>query len=394
MNILYICTKSPWEMHDGENLRSFYFLLGLTEKHSITLICPQSDIEIDEYKHQLSRTKFREVIRTKRITSSFTLVLRAVTKLEPFFYSRLFDSFVAKRLATGAMGNFDLVFLDGLVAYRYYNSVCHLSTRSVLDIRDAWSLLYCRLPAKNIFSKITHRLKHALIKNIERKILKTVDSVVVITENDQNYLRETYNAITAKLTVVQNGVHSKKFCSAIKSLKSNVTNVTFSGAMDYFPNHQAAIFFIDNVMPAIRKIGLDCTFVIVGRNPMPELLERKSLDIQITGTVEDVTEYLKNSDIIVAPLLAGAGLKNKVLEGMATGRPVIASSIALEGIGATHLVNVIEANSVYEWVAAIAKLKNEPLFALELGETGQKFCKKNFQWENSIKMIQNIIECN
>jgi glycosyltransferase involved in cell wall biosynthesis len=109
--------------------------------------------------------------------------------------------------------------------------------------------------------------------------------------------------------------------------------ITFTGAMDYWANIDAVKWFVEQVLQEIRKECPLTRFYIVGANPSDEVIGlQKHEGIVVTGRVDDIRPYVKHSSLIVAPMRIARGIQNKVLEAMAMAKPLVATSLALEGI--------------------------------------------------------------
>ncbi|WP_081488990.1 glycosyltransferase family 4 protein [Cupriavidus basilensis] len=161
--------------------------------------------------------------------------------------------------------------------------------------------------------------------------------------------------------------------------------------MDYFPNDQAASYFLSEIFPNLKVSNRSWKMYVVGRSPSQALLNCASNDIVITGTVPSIEKYLNEADIVVAPLLSGAGLKNKVLEGMASGKAVIGSSIAFEGIDGEEGVHFLCANSKSEWIESINNLANDDDLREAVGRKGREFVRNQFYWSKIIEEFRAVV---
>ena len=130
--------------------------------------------------------------------------------------------------------------------------------------------------------------------------------------------------------------------------------LVFTGHMDYWPNADAVAWFAHDVMPLLRAAIPDIRFWIVGANPTAPIRALAALPgVHVTGRVPDVRPYLAHARAIVCPLRIARGIQNKVLEGMAMGRVVIASPAAFEGVRAQAGRDLVVAESAEAWVAAV-----------------------------------------
>jgi len=139
--------------------------------------------------------------------------------------------------------------------------------------------------------------------------------------------------------------------------------IIFTGNMDFPPNYEAALWFLDFVFPLVLSQRPDVCFVIAGANPVPALLERASKNVVITGYVEDLNREIACSEIFVAPLVSGGGFKNKVVEAIVNRTSVVATSIAVEFFNRRIRSLLTVADSPAEMAQAIMAVWRDPLEA-------------------------------
>ncbi|MEN3037656.1 MAG: glycosyltransferase family 4 protein [Candidatus Kryptonium sp.] len=108
--------------------------------------------------------------------------------------------------------------------------------------------------------------------------------------------------------------------------------MSFIGNLSYFPNADAVYFFTREILPQILKEEPEARFYVVGQNPTKKMKKMSSEKIIITGFVNEIKyEYLKSA-VVVAPIRFGAGMQNKIVEALALGIPVVATSVAVNGL--------------------------------------------------------------
>src|SRR5262249_35119838 len=115
--------------------------------------------------------------------------------------------------------------------------------------------------------------------------------------------------------------------------KLGANTIAFTGAMDYPPNTDAALYLVETILPLVQRAIPDARALIVGRDP-PARLARAGQrpGVTVTGFVDDVRPYLEQATVFAARLRSGAGIQNKVLEALAMELPVIASPLAADGL--------------------------------------------------------------
>jgi sugar transferase (PEP-CTERM/EpsH1 system associated) len=169
--------------------------------------------------------------------------------------------------------------------------------------------------------------------------------------------------------------------------------LVFTGAMDYWPNVDAAVWFSGEVMPAIRQRYPLARFYVVGRNPAPAVRALAGASTVVTGTVADVRPYLAHAAIVVAPLRIARGIQNKVLEAMAMARPVLASTACAGPISACEGEVLLAAESASDYLDRVGVLLADPARATALGATARAHVLAQFSWDAQLALIDRHLEC-
>jgi glycosyltransferase involved in cell wall biosynthesis len=156
-----------------------------------------------------------------------------------------------------------------------------------------------------------------------------------------------------------------------------------TGGMDYITNIDAACFFAQEIFPLLQSQYPQLQLWIVGANPAPQVLAlTHNSQITVTGRVPRMVDYLHQATVCVVPLRSGYGIKNKTLEAMAAGVPVVGSDRALEGLTIDpHQPQALRANQVSEYITAISQLLDDPSLRAELSENGRRLIEKNYTWQ-------------
>ena len=182
----------------------------------------------------------------------------------------------------------------------------------------------------------THPLKKALLRTQWRRFHRFEDTafrratrVVAVTEADAQQIHKHFGQ--PHVDVVENGINR---ASTSVVGRRNPSRILFLGALDWRPNRDAIGLLLDEIFPRVRAQHPDAELVIVGRNPTVELTEhvRRTRGCEMHADVPDVRPFLGESGVMAVPLRIGGGSRLKILEAIASGLPVIASSVAAEGL--------------------------------------------------------------
>lgn len=200
-----------------------------------------------------------------------------------------------------------------------------------------------------------------------------LSAVVVRTEHDAELLRR--QVPRARVAVVPNGVDAG---AAAGPAPGRV--LAFLGAFDAEANVDAAERLVREVLPLVP----DGRVLLIGRDPSPRVRALAGARVEVTGTVPDVRVELARASVLVAPLSRGVGVRNKVLEAMAVGLPVAATSLALQGIGASR--GVVQADAPAELAAAAVRLMADP----GAGPANRELVLAQHTWSRSAAVLEQL----
>ena len=212
----------------------------------------------------------------------------------------------------------------------------------------------------------------------EIKALKVVDLVITLNEKDKLALLPYINEDKIKVVHPYYHAYGKEDQNFDKR-----NGILFFGAMGRSENIEAVEYFLKEVFPFIRNKS-QIVFYCVGGGVKEFLINKYKADsIKFTGYVEDPSEYFDKSFCMVVPLFHGAGIKVKVLEGMASGLPVITNDIGIEGIPALNKYHYIHCNSSEEYINAIDELFANKEKCKFYSKNAIEFIKENFDLNKS-----------
>ena len=151
---------------------------------------------------------------------------------------------------------------------------------------------------------------------------------------------------------------------------------------------------MQQVWPLIRDKRPDCRLWIVGNAPTEEILHlaKKDKRIEVSGRIEDIREAFDGAHILLAPVFSGKGTRYKILEAMAAGTPIIATSVAVEGLGVINKRQVVIADDAQTMSEAALQLLDDVKLQQRLSENGKKFVQKHYDWELIAKKLNMIYQ--
>ena len=134
--------------------------------------------------------------------------------------------------------------------------------------------------------------------------------------------------------------------------------VVYVGAMDWLPNQDAVEFFVSDVMPELRRLVPDVSFVVAGREPPPNFRRRleQAPNVRFTGTLPDLRPVIAQAAVCAVPLRIGSGTRLKILEAAAMAKAVVSTTIGAEGLNLIDGKEIVIADECSAMAHAIADL--------------------------------------
>ncbi|PZV09261.1 MAG: glycosyl transferase family 1 [Leptolyngbya sp.] len=400
MRILMVSTTFPYPPTlGGTQIRTFYLLKHLAQRHEVTLVTQRSDEVTEEEVNALSA----HVDKLACFPRSTAADLRPgvsgkISRFTHFLTTGTPPS--TTYLHTSAMQQWIDDWVEGghCDAITCEHSVNEVFVRPsyrqrvkkvVVDIHSSlYGTLVNQLQTGTAEKPLRDRLNLPLLRRYERRYAQKFTDLVITTEEDRQFFAPIAGHIP--LHVVPNGVDLVHF--PYRSADPGGYSLIFVGAMDYIANVDTAKYLAQAILPPLRQRYPDATLYLVGNKPTAEVQALGNLPgVVVTGRVPSVAEYLHRATVCVVPMRIGFGIKNKTLEAMAAGVPVVASDRGLEGLAVDQPQRALQANTVDEYVGAIAQLFDQPDLRATLSARGRELIEDTFTWERAVQAYEAIL---
>ncbi|MBV9763189.1 MAG: glycosyltransferase [Acidobacteriaceae bacterium] len=221
----------------------------------------------------------------------------------------------------------------------------------------------------------------------ERYYSRRADANIAVSPVDKQTL-DRINGAPRKNFTLLNGVAP---ASSGDRPPKTPRRLIFSGNMNFPPNYESALWFIDHVFPLVLRSYPDAEFVVAGANPVPQLLNRASGRIRVTGFVQDMAAELASSALYIAPMIMGGGFKNKVVEALINRTYVAATPMAVEFLGPEAARQMLVASSPESLAAHIVRFLSRPEeFEPRLANL-HALVAREFSWEHRTAELLDIV---
>jgi sugar transferase (PEP-CTERM/EpsH1 system associated) len=230
-----------------------------------------------------------------------------------------------------------------------------------------------------------YRLEGRRLRAFEAEAVRWGDRCILATAAEETLLRSF--APWARTAVVPNGVDLDGY-----GPPADAPTVIFTGAMDYLPNVDAVEHFCGDIFPAVVRAVPGARFLIVGLNPGPAVRRLAELPgVTVTGAVPEVRSYYRQAAVCVAPLRIARGIQNKVLQSMALGVPVVATSAAARGLESRPDEHILVEDDPARFAQAVIGLLGDRDGRRRLAERARSFVERHHSWPAILARIEALV---
>lgn len=398
MKILMISATFPYPpTRGGTQVRTFNLFDYLQKRHNITFVTQKtpdvSDAEIAEFGELVDELQVFPRLSPPTATGGIFGKIKRFTEfwregIPPnvlSVYSPQMQQWIEEAVKTGG---FDAITCEHSVNEIFVKPEWTQQLRTVVNIHSSvYATCQQQLATKTADNPLRDRITLPLLKRYEETYCRKFSHIVATTSEDRESLHQL--SPNSPITVIPNGVDLTMF--PMRPKDPGGQKLVFIGAMDNTPNIDAVRFFSLEVFPKLRKAYPEITLDLVGARPVPGVQELGNIEgVTVTGKVPSMIDYLHQSTICVVPMRTGFGIKNKTLESMAAGTPVVASDRGLEGLTTPDIA--LRANSVEDYIAAISRLLENPPLRQNLSINARKMIDDHFTWEQAGSRYEGVLK--
>jgi sugar transferase (PEP-CTERM/EpsH1 system associated) len=390
LKILYLCHRFPYPGNDGSRVRSLHIIKHFKNSgHQVSVASlVRSDEEavagkpLAELCDRVIMARVNETVQNLRMAA---YLFCPTPSSMAYFHSKILAQHIDEEIQTNRP---DLIYVHCSSVAPYVADIDIPKIMDFVDIDSAKWLIYAKF--KSFPISLGYWYEGIKLRRAEKSLAQRFDISTCITQTELDTLIDYGLNIDGDW--FPNGVDFEFFCPS-QQPDYDANTISFIGRMDYYPNIEAMLRFCEHIFPLIQQRNPNASMVIVGANPAPEIIALREIDgMTVTGTVDDVRTYVRNSAVMVAPLKIARGTQNKILEAMAMGVPVVCSDIAARGVNAVDGQHILVANSDQHCADQILSLLNNPDQRLQLSRAGRELIVNNYSWEKAMQRLDGIVE--
>jgi glycosyltransferase involved in cell wall biosynthesis len=405
VNVLLLTQVLPYPLDAGAKVRAYYVIRHLAQSHAITLVSfvrASDRLAAVEHLGQFCREIHTEFMPRSRAWDGWHLVRSAVDN-SPFLIARDWVPAMAKTINRQlARTRFDAVHADQLWMAPY----ALLADKRPRDrgrlqlVLDQHNAVY-KVPTRmaetepSLVKRVLMKLEARKLARYEAEICQRFDRVVWVTCEDHQALQDYGSGHGLKIrnsAVIP--ICGDPKGTPMVTHKESARRVTFVGGLHYPPNAQGVQWLVERVFPQILAQVPDAVLTVIGKHPSRGIAYLASSiparNLEVAGYVANLTPYLEETCAFVVPLMAGGGMRVKIVDAWTWGLPVVSTSVGAEGIETRPGENILIADTPEAFSQAVVRLLRDPSLARQVGIEGRRGAEARYDWHTAYRAWDTI----
>ncbi len=377
MKILQICPRIPYPLHDGGAIAMFNVTKHLALRgHQIKVIAfgteEQTSLADLQQYCELS------IVKHKTRNNWFDALVNLGSRI-PFTVSKYHTELMFHRLSEEfASSPVDIVQIEFLhmAAYGVFLKERY-KVPIVLRAHNVDSTIMKRFADSqdNAFLQWYAFLQYRRLLRYEAEVCPKFDCCILFTDEDERRFRALSNPV--RTVVIPAGVDVPVDSPSVPEQDKSIL---FMASLDWAPNVDGFFWFYRHVLPLLLSQEPEIKVTIIGKGEAPRLKVLAHPNIKYVGYVADVTPFLQAAQVCIVPLLAGGGIRMKILEMFAYRKCVIATSVGCEGIQARNGEELLVSDDPGEFARhTLIALQNRDL-RMTLGTKARRLVEEKYEW--------------
>jgi glycosyltransferase involved in cell wall biosynthesis len=398
MRILFLTQVFPYPLDAGPKTRAYYVLRYLAQRHEVTLVSfvreTDTPAALDHVRQYCSAVHTVPIIRSTARNVAF--LAESLVANTPFVITR--DRSAAMRTLLGSLAGegrrFDAVHGDQLWMAPYQQQVYSAAAKAggplplrVLDQHNAVYMIFNRLAdgERNPLKRQIARLEAKKVARYEADVCARFERVVWVTREDYDAVAAAGGAPTVNSGIIPICIDTAKQPPLTR--RSGRRRVTFLGGLHYPPNAQGVVWFARNIFPKVLAEAPDAILTVIGKQPPPELLDGTipPANLEVTGYIDEPQPYLEETRAFIVPLLAGGGMRVKILDAWRWGLPIVSTTIGAEGIATTPGEDILVADEPADFSRQVVALLQNASLNDTIAAGGRRSAEQRYEWSHVYK---------
>jgi len=396
MRILQLCKKFPFPLKEGEAIAVYYLSRGLVEQGCtvdlLTMNTSKHFYPDAEWPAEFSHYTEINAVAVENHLSALGAFQNLFSR-EAYHVSRFITpEFEAALAAALERHTYDAILLETLYVAPYIPFI-RSKSKAVIVMRShnvefsIWERVIANTRTglkRSYLAYLTHKLRRFEVAQLQQ-----YDLLATVSAHDLGVFQEL--GYRGYHLVAPIGLDVDAYPLQVQK-ESQPLSLGFIGSLDWIPNQEGLLWFLEKVWPLLHRKYPQLHFEIAGRKAPAHFLKLKIPGVRFLGEVPDANTFVAQHPISLVPLRSGSGLKVKILEAMAMERVVLATSIAMEGIPAKDGQQALFANTPEEFIRQFTLLQENPELVSKLAKAARNLVKSEFDYRDVAKKLIAGIE--
>ncbi len=394
-DLLLLVHRIPYPPNKGDKIRSYHLLKHFASQYRVHLGTFIDDVDdwrhVDAVKALCAESCFVELHPARARLLSLRGLLTGKPLTLTYYRSGELQRWVHSTMAAHSIRRV-VAFSSAMAQFADEFT----GVRRVMDFVDVDSDKWAQYAkSKSWPLSWVYRRESETLLGYERRVAEHWDASVLVSDDEADLFRRLAPRAAARVSGISNGVDSDYFSPQhhyATPYPAGGPVLVFTGAMDYWANIDAVVWFAREVFPQVRAQIKDARFYIVGSRPSAEVQAwAQSGGVTVTGAVPDVRPYVHYAVAAVAPLRIARGIQNKVLEALSMARPVIATRAAAEGLKSRPEDAIRIADDAQHFAEqCVALLRGE--IAPHAGSSARHCVIEHYSWAGNLARFSELLE--
>jgi glycosyltransferase involved in cell wall biosynthesis len=387
MNILFLSRWYPYPTNNGSKLRIYNLLRGLSQHHAVTLLSfsnqPLAELNVEMMKSACEEV---HIVQWREFDPNSGRAKLGFFSLKPRSVIDTFsEEMAAKITQLLSEKKFDLVIASQLPMAAYYPYFKQVP--SVFEELEVGLSVEDSLRAGGWKKRLRHAFTWFKQRMYLARLLKSFQAVTVVSEQEKKLVLQNFPHVRAIL-VIPNCMNMDDYNDIHAEPQANT--LIFTGSFRYHTNYEAMQWFVGEVFPRVLEKIPSAQLIITGDHaglPLPS-----NRNVTLAGYVEDVKSLIASSTVALAPLWSGGGTRLKILEAMAIGAPVVATSKGAEGLEAVAGVHLFVADDPAQFAEEAVRVLLDQGLRKRVSRNAQQLVREKYDWQGVLPEFMGFLE--
>lgn len=389
MKVLQVCKKSPTPQRDGESIAIHQITKALIAQGNTVDVFAMLTTKHPSYdsKSELEGVNYEylAIDTAIHLKDGLFSIFGSIPYIVKRFESNAFESALIKKLQAT---EYDVIIFEGIFLSLYLDTIKNYSSAKLVlrahNIENQIWKRQAKLEVNYLKKAFLNLVMNRQFEKFELQMIQKYNGILSISPLDNQYFVKNEVKKTLITPVCMD--------VAEKSSLPEGFQVGFLGGMDWAPNLQGVIWFVEEVWLNFVKTHPEARFNLAGRNFPKDLKSLQYPGLKIHGEIEDAEQFIKRQSLIIAPIFSGSGMRVKIIEAMSYGKCVLSTSMGAEGIQYEDKVNILIADSAAAQLEILNSLFCERAALRSIGEQAVQLVEKEYSLKEHAKKMHVFLQ--